>query len=144
MIKSWLSQHRLENHCSNLFTTPQVLTLGLPCTLEFFCLPTKATACPGELGTAQSSGPTPVFAVPAQELTCNSLCSVEQGKRPGWAWAPPPLSQPFPGNRGQAQGTAAFQEKQRPPSRAAAQAQPLLTLLCLPEIRELWNGWEGP
>lgn len=88
-----------------------------------------------------------MFAVPPRELTCDSLCSVERGKRPGWAQTPPPPVPVLPWQQRPSPGHACIPgEANWPPSRAVAKAQRprvFLTLVCLPHIRELWNGWGG-
>lgn len=53
MIKTQLSQHRLENHCSKLFTTSKRSHWGshaLWNSSAFAQPPQKSTTCPGELG----------------------------------------------------------------------------------------------
>lgn len=150
MTKFQLSQHRSENHCSNLFTTSQVLTLGLPCTLEFFCLCTTTSK-----SNSVSRGAGKATKLWTNSCVCSSTLrthlqrSMLRGAgKTTWLGSDPSSPPCSPSLAAEAEPRARLHSRRskRPPSRAVAKAQRprvFLTLVCLPDIRESWNGWVG-
>lgn len=154
MIKTQLSQHRLENHSSNLFTTSQVLTLGFPCTLEFFYLCTTTSK-----SNSVSRGAGKATELSTNSCVCSStlrthlqhsvLCGAGKTTWLGLDTSFPPPSSPSLVTEAEPRERLHSRRTKQPPSRAVATAQRprvFLTLICLPEIRESWKGWgwEGP
>lgn len=94
MIKTQLSQHRLENHCSNLFTTSKHSLL------EFFCLCTttsKINSVSRGAGKELGTNSRVCSSTPRTHLRLSVLCGAGKTTWLGSDTSSPP-SQSFPGS----------------------------------------------